>query len=80
MKINLCKLKDKIDPISKKDAVYKMNCKDCNAVYIGETSKTVGDRLEEHIRNNINKNHLSLIYQHSFEFGHQFDTENIFIL
>ena len=40
------------DPIPKEDrnnAVYQLNCKDCEAIYVGETKQTLNIRGEEHI-------------------------------
>ena len=40
------------DPIPKEDrnnAIYQLNCKDCEAVYMGETKRTLNIRAEEHI-------------------------------
>ena len=40
------------DPILKEDrnnAVYQLNCKDCEAVCVGETKRTLNIRVEEHI-------------------------------
>ena len=40
------------DPIPKEDrsnAVYQLNCKACNTVYMGETMRTLNIRAEEHI-------------------------------
>ena len=44
----LFKLKDKADPSKKADAIYKIKCKDCPASYIGETSRPLYVRVEEH--------------------------------
>ncbi|XP_068691180.1 uncharacterized protein [Montipora foliosa] len=33
-----------------KNCVYKIKCSHCDTVYIGETSRTVGSRIKEHIR------------------------------
>ena len=33
-----------------KNYVYKIKCSHCDAVYIGETSRTIGSRIKEHIR------------------------------
>ncbi len=30
--------------------VYKLSCQDCTTVYIGETSRSVADRMKEHSR------------------------------
>ncbi|CAH1277267.1 Hypp9532 [Branchiostoma lanceolatum] len=40
--------KDKLDDLVKTDCVYKIPCKSCNEVYIGETGRTFGTRLDEH--------------------------------
>ena len=40
------------DPIPKEDrnnAVYQLNCKDFEALYVGETKRTLNIRAEEHI-------------------------------
>ena len=39
------------DPIPKegRNTVYQLNCKDCEAVYAGETKRTLNIRAEEHI-------------------------------
>ena len=33
-----------------KNCVYKIKCSHCDTVYIGETSRTIGSRIKEHIR------------------------------
>ncbi|XP_066289701.1 uncharacterized protein [Branchiostoma lanceolatum] len=40
--------KDKLQDSVKTDCVYKIPCMSCNKVYIGETGRTFGCRLEEH--------------------------------
>ncbi|KAI8484651.1 hypothetical protein Bbelb_375920 [Branchiostoma belcheri] len=40
--------KDKMGDHVKTDCVYKIPCKSCDQVYIGETGRTFGKRLEEH--------------------------------
>ena len=32
----------------KKGAVYEIPCKDCNKVYIGETGRSLAERMKEH--------------------------------
>ncbi|XP_066294592.1 uncharacterized protein [Branchiostoma lanceolatum] len=39
---------DKLQDSVKTDCVYKIPCMSCNKVYIGETGRTFGCRLEEH--------------------------------
>ena len=40
--------KDKQQDKAKTDCVYRIPCKSCEQVYIGETGRTFGVRLEEH--------------------------------
>ena len=40
------------DPIPKEDrnnVIYQLDCKDCEAVYVGETKRTLNIRTNEHI-------------------------------
>ncbi|XP_035665539.1 uncharacterized protein LOC118408783 [Branchiostoma floridae] len=48
--------KDKQPDLAKTDCVYRIPCKSCDEVYIGETGRTFGTRLEEHKKeaNNLN--------------------------
>ena len=48
--------KDK-DPIMKKSGVYKIDCKQCEKVYIGQTKRNLETRTKEHFRN-VRLNHL----------------------
>jgi hypothetical protein len=40
--------KDKRDTLSTTNVVYDIPCKNCNLLYIGETGRKFGTRLEEH--------------------------------
>ena len=40
--------KDKIDTIKRTDVVYKIECENCNATYIGQTKRHLGTRMKEH--------------------------------
>ena len=50
----LCQLltyiKDRDEPRNRQGAVYKINCSDCHASYIGETGRNLTTRLTEHKR------------------------------
>ena len=39
-----------INALQKKNCMYKIKCSYCDAVYISETSRTIGSRIKEHIR------------------------------
>ena len=43
-------IKDKDEPRDRQGAVYKINCSDCHASYIGETGRNLTTRLIEHKR------------------------------
>ena len=46
----LTNVKDKDEPRNRQRAVYKINCSDCHASYIGETGRNLATRLTEHKR------------------------------
>ena len=46
----LPKIKDSVDDIYKRDAIYKIPCKDCLNVYVGEMGRCFNIRLSEHRR------------------------------
>ena len=43
-------IKDNIPEVEKKGVVYQIQCAECDAVYIGETLRTVKSRVQEHKR------------------------------
>ena len=46
----------------RRNAVYKITCKNCNQHYIGSTTRFTHDRIREHLNNNNSsvKKHISL--------------------
>ena len=71
------KTKDKMKIEERNDVVYKIPCKDCNLCYIGETSRQVISRVEEHKKNANQKYMSSLIYQHIARETHNMDWNNV---
>ncbi|KYQ51407.1 hypothetical protein ALC60_09486 [Trachymyrmex zeteki] len=63
------------------DVVYKMECRDCDASYVGQTGRTLKTRISEH-RNHINRNtdQKSVITEHRLEHTHDFDWDSVKIL
>jgi len=64
-----------------KNVVYKLNCKNCDVSYVGQTKRRLNTRASEH-KKDINKktsNH-SVITEHRIEFNHEFEWENPIIL
>ncbi|EZA49073.1 hypothetical protein X777_12782 [Ooceraea biroi] len=41
--------KDALPVSSNKDVVYRITCKDCDATYVGQTSRQLKTRTSEHI-------------------------------
>ncbi|KAL6418855.1 hypothetical protein ACFW04_014207 [Cataglyphis niger] len=62
-------------PISNStEVVYKINCKNCSASYIGQTKRHLSTRVKEHFNNiKMHANNLSIISKHKLEFNHDFD-------
>jgi len=63
------------------NVVYKINCKDCDASYVGQIGKQLKTRISEH------KNHIkwktsihSVITEHRMQRGHDFDWDDVKIL
>ena len=75
------KPKDIINFEQKRGLMYQISCRDCNAVYVGETGRSVRTRKREHADAvktfNTKKSALS---QHVMEFDHRIDWDNVKIL
>ena len=81
------KIKDAIvhpkDPLKKEDragVVYRVSCDECDASYIGQTGRKLGDRLVEHRNSTSRRPESSAVGLHSAETGHQIQWENVEIL
>ena len=46
----LCKPKDRVDTEDKNNIVYKLDCFYCQAVYFGESKRSLKSRSDEHKR------------------------------
>jgi len=73
--------KDRLSKLSNMNVVYRIGCKDCDASYVGQTSRQLKTRISEH------KNHIkrktsthSVITEHRMQRSHEFDWENVEIL
>ena len=67
----LTRVKSKRPTMKKKGVVYKIPCQDCDAVYIGETGRSLQKRLAEHkyaVKNNDRKNGMAV---HAWDMDHQ---------
>ena len=70
----LVRPKDKTHPYDVAGVVYKTQCSDCDATYVGETGRTLRKRLEEHQRGlRLNQPEKSALAQHALHTNHNID-------
>ena len=60
--------------------VYKINCKDCNASYVGQTGRRLNVRIKEHAKRYTMKDENSSLYTHTKDNDHNIDLTNVKIL
>ena len=73
---------DKNSPAPIEAGVYKIPCKVCPKIYVGETGRTLPERISEH-KGDIKKSDPNLssgVVNHVFETGHLFDFDKAEIL
>lgn len=79
------KLKDKVQDGEKTNVIYKINCMDCEGVYIGQTKQHLYKRIGQHkndtkIKNGVMQIDRTALCKHRFQNDHKFDFENVKIL
>lgn len=74
------KPKDKLDRDCTTCVVYKVNCKDCDAVYIGQTSRSLKTRIREHSHAIAKSDKNSLLVQHHLQTKHNIDLDDVKII
>jgi len=73
--------KDTDQPLSKNNVVYKIQCRDCEATYVGQTKRQLKTRLREHKNNlKLDQSKHSVISEHITKYNHSFDWENTKIM
>jgi hypothetical protein len=66
-------------PIANKcGVIYKIKCANCEHNYIGETARTLGTRVKEHL--NTKKDSLSAVGEHCKDTGHSVSWTNISVV
>ena len=70
----------KFDQDLSTEVVYKINCKDCEKVSIGQTSRALRSRTKEHKRAVFTGDKNSLLAQHCMQNNHEFDFEGVRIV
>ena len=76
----LKKPKDKIEKEASRGIVYKIKCKDCDNVYVGQTSRSLKTRMKEHAKAIATLDKNSLLAKHHMLYNHQIDLENVKIV
>ena len=76
----LKKPKDKIEREASRGIVYKIKCKDCDCVYIGQTSRALKTRVKEHTKAIATLDGNSLLAKHHMWYNHQIDLMNVEIV
>ena len=74
------KTKQPIDKLDLCNLVYLINCRDCDSLYIGETSQKLKKRLSQHMLDIRNCNKKTALAEHAYSTGHTFDFDNCRIL
>ena len=70
----LVKPKDPVPPDRRKGVVYKISCKHCSYSYIGQTGRSLSDRIKEHKRAVSRANvDDSALAEHVVNSGHEID-------
>ena len=72
--------KDKIEKEASRGIVYKIKCKDCDCVYVGQTSCALKTRVKEHAKAIATLDKNSLLAKHHMHNGYQIDLESVEIV
>ena len=68
------------NPLERNNVIYEFKCGEnsCPARYIGETSRRLEDRVEEHVKGNCKP--ISAIFKHCHDNNHRCDIDNFKII
>ena len=73
--------KDRLSNDRSTNVVYKIDCNNCSATYIGQTKRHLSTRFKEHQKNiKLDVTSHSVISKHRLEYGHDFDWNGFNIL
>ena len=74
------KPKDPQSKESERGLVYRIDCINCSAAYIGQTSRALKTRKREQLRAIATLDRNSLLAKDTLQTGHDFDLDNILLL
>ena len=72
--------KDKCKHTEKTNVIYKIDCKACDAMYVGQTSRSLNTRVKEHEADCQHKRNKSAIVNHVSNNNHSINFDNVNIL
>lgn len=72
-------LKDPLSRQTNTDVIYRIDCTNCNASYVGQTGRQLRTRIKEHQQGNQN-NANTVIGDHRTVNGHEFNWDGVRIL
>jgi len=72
--------KDSRPQSTKNNVVHKIECKDCNLSYVGQTGRQLNTRIKELRNIRSNTSTRSVITDHRMQSEHDFDWDNVKIL
>ena len=74
------KPKEKIEKEASRGVVYRIKCKDCDSVYVGQTSRALKTRVKEQAKALATLDENSLLAKHHIIHSHRIDLENVEII
>ena len=72
--------KDKNTQFNNSNVIYKINCDNCNASYVGQTCRRLGVRIKEHHRKYCEEDKNSSLFIHKIDNNHTINFHNVKIL
>lgn len=73
--------KDSVPRLQRTNVVYKIDCADCDASYVGQTSRRLSTRISEHrLHIGRNTNTKSVITDHRLHYNHNFKWDDVTVL
>ena len=80
LRSEICHLKVKKTLQEKAGVVYRIDCENCDASYVGETGRQVRNRMAEHENDIRMKKPASKVSEHVQQTGHRFKFNDVSIL